>query len=116
MMKRLLAIVIAAAVVCPRPAAAQYQDGAGIRHSVRSADGARAGAMPPALVPPDRINGTRVAHGVLIGAGVGAVAGLVVAAASPHRSDADNALGYIAAATLGAFVGMLVGAAIGASG
>jgi len=109
-------MVMAAAVVCPRPVAAQYQDAAGIRHSARSADGAHAGATPRALFPSEPVNGTRVAHGVLIGAGVGAVAGLVVAAASPHRSDADNALGYIAAATLGAFVGMLVGAAIGASG
>jgi hypothetical protein len=66
-----------------------------------------------------RIEGA--AHGALIGAGVGAVAGLFTGAVlSARESDhsevgfAYNGLAYIALATVGAFIGLVGGAIIGA--
>lgn len=66
-------------------------------------------------MPSAQTSAARVAHGVLIGAGVGAVTGVIVAAAIPHSSHDEDALGYIACGAIGAFVGMIVGGAIGAS-
>jgi hypothetical protein len=66
------------------------------------------------------VEGSRLvgaAHGALIGAGVGAVAGLftgVVLSASA-TDQSENGLAVLALGTIGAFVGLVGGAIIGAA-
>jgi len=111
----LAATVILATPLLARPAAAQSLEPAGIHRPAPALATANARSASVALLPSAPIEAARVAHGVLIGAGVGAAAGIIVAAASPHSSHADNELGYIAAAGIGAFVGMVAGGVIGAA-
>ena len=110
-----LAIVAAATTLCGRSVAAQFPSAAGIQRQSHPIEISRSLTGSAPLLSADPINGARVAHGVLIGAGVGAVAGVVVAAVTPHSSHDEDALGYIAFGAIGAFVGMLVGGAIGAT-
>ena len=95
------------------PLAAQYQAAAGIHRPPAAWSDARAASPGP--LPSAPIKGASVAHGVLVGAGVGAAVGLIVVVATPHSSHDEDVLGYIAGATIGAFVGMIVGGAIGAT-
>jgi hypothetical protein len=108
-------ILIAVAItgLNPRPLAAQYPAPAGIHRTTSAESNARDSSGALSASAP--VNATSVAHGVLVGAGVGAGVGLIIALAAPHSSHADNGLGYIAATTIGAFVGMIVGGAIGAT-
>jgi hypothetical protein len=110
------ATVAAAMLLGARPLAAQYQaPPAGIHRPTLPLEVSGSRIDPTPLLPPNPVNGRGLAHGVLIGAGVGAAVGIVVVAATPHSSHEDDAMGYIIGATLGAFVGMVVGGAIGAS-
>ena len=113
---RVTCVTLAAATVLgARPVAAQYSAAAGIHRPTLPLETSSSRTDPTPLLPPDAINGTGLAHGVLVGAGIGAAVGIVVVAATPHSSHEEDAMGYIIGATLGAFVGMLVGGAIGAS-
>jgi hypothetical protein len=109
----IIGAAIAATALHARPLAAQYQEPAAIHRPAVSAPNAR--VMSPALLPSAPIKGASVAHGVLVGAGVGAAVGLIVVVATPHSSHDEDVMGYIAGATIGAFVGMIVGGAIGAT-
>jgi hypothetical protein len=108
-----LGFVVAATLALAAPAAAQRQSAAGIHRPSRSTTRIDAAIIGPLAISSP--SARRVAHGVLIGAGVGAAAGIVVAAIAPHSSSADNGDAYIAFGAIGAFAGMLVGAAIGAT-
>ena len=59
----------------------------------------------------------RVARGALIGAGVGAATGLVVALVATHSSGvtdhSEDALAYISIPAFGAFIGLIIGGAVG---
>lgn len=111
----LAAAVILATPLLARRLAAQSSEPAGIHRPAAALATTNTRSTSVAMLPSAPVEAARVAHGVLIGAGVGAVAGIIVAAASPHSSHADNELGYIAAAGIGAFVGMVVGGVIGAT-
>ena len=70
---------------------------------------------PDANASPDRA--ARTAHGALIGAGIGAATGLVVAVILTNQAKvtdhSEDALGYIALTSFGAFVGLVVGGIVG---
>src|SRR5690242_14725544 len=102
-----LALAVAVIVLGPSPLAAQYQEPAGIHRTEPAVTSLDRPAGARALMPSAQTSAARVAHGVLIGAGVGAVTGVIVAAAIPHSSHDEDALGYIACGTIGAFVGMI---------
>jgi hypothetical protein len=108
-----IGLVIAATLASPSAASAQRQSAAGIQRLSASTERIDAVTVGPRAVSAASARG--VAHGALIGAGVGAAAGLLVAAIAPHSSSADNGEAYIAFGAIGAFVGMVAGAAIGAS-
>lgn len=59
----------------------------------------------------------RVSRGALIGAGVGAATGLVVALVATHSSavtdHSEDALAYIYVPAFGAFLGLIIGGVVG---
>ena len=114
-MASMLAIIAVAMMLHADPLAAQYPAPVGLKSPALPIEIARGGTVSNARPPANPIDAARVAHGVLVGAGVGAAVGIVVVAATPHSSHEEDALGYIVGAAMGAFVGMLVGGVIGAS-
>jgi NhaP-type Na+/H+ or K+/H+ antiporter len=59
----------------------------------------------------------RASRGALIGAGIGAAAGLVTAVIATHRSGvtdhSEDALAYVYFPAFGAFLGLVIGAVVG---
>ena len=108
-----IALVVAATLASAAPAFAQSPDPAGIHRASLSTEQLDASMVGARALSAPSVRGA--AHGVLIGAGVGAAVGLLLAAATPHGSSDDGAEGFIVAGTLGAFLGMVVGGAIGAT-
>jgi hypothetical protein len=104
---------LVALVVATTPLAAQRIAPSGAtNHSTAATTEARPDTVTAA-------EGSRVvsgAKGALIGAGIGAAGGLLlgVIATSDARDHSEDALAYMVLGTLGAFVGLIGGAIIGA--
>jgi hypothetical protein len=106
-------LIVVISLACARPVAAQYISPAGLPRPAASRDVSPM-QFASSTAAPQSSRTVGAAHGALVGAGIGAAAGLIVIAATPHSDHSEDAMGYIVGAAGGAFVGLIVGGIIGA--
>ena len=98
---------------------AQTADSARVGFSLRSHSETLRATSLPNITSPETTStiGGRTAIGALIGAGVGAAAGVVVAFIATHASNvsdhSEDGIAYVYLGAVGALVGLVVGAVAG---